>query len=205
MTNECVVLDIGANFGAFSLRLANHAKRNELNVIVHAFEPNGGARELFKNNTGLNPGLTAHIKVHPFGLGALSEKRKLIVPDGNSGAARIVKEHDAHAHVVDIRVLDDLDLELNGRKIAFIKLIAGGFEGEIFNGGWRIIEVHRPVIFFEVTAKWYAEHGTSLESITDRLMANRYQLFAEYRNEIMTFDRKFFRNVDQYYILARPS
>src|SRR5689334_16311675 len=41
LANNSIVLDIGSNFGAFSLRLATYAlEKKYSNLLIHAFEPN---------------------------------------------------------------------------------------------------------------------------------------------------------------------
>lgn len=200
LNNDCVVVDIGANFGAFSLRVAKEAQRKGLRAKVHAFEPNALIRNRFEANVALNPELTSFIVLHPVGLGAETAQRSFIIPSNNSGAARIVALGADGAKVVNIRALDDISF---GHRVVFIKLIAGGFEGEIFKGAWRTIETHRPVIFFEVTVKWYQEHDTSLDEIIRRLTSLGYSFMGELKNELLPYDRKIFAEVDQYYILAR--
>lgn len=199
-----IVLDIGANVGAFALRCARAAHRRKVNAVVHAFEPNVALRNRFLDNLALNPGLGELVALHPFGLGSEAGQRAFDIPAGNTGAGRVINTKGEPALQVDIRVLDEMKSLFEGRRVAFIKLIAGGFEGEIFRGSWRVIEQHRPVIFFEVTPRWYAQHGCSVEEIIRKLTTIRYTFMAEYKNDMVPFDQVFFSTVDQYYLLATP-
>jgi FkbM family methyltransferase len=102
LTPDSVFLDIGANLGVFSLRLAPFMRHGH----AIAFEPNPNIRELFQRSIHLN-GLSQRIMVHPCGLSDSAGIMTLSVPDGHTGGASIgqVGEH-ATGVKVEVRVLD---------------------------------------------------------------------------------------------------
>ena len=161
-----MILDIGANFGGFSLRLATYACTHQYaNVQVHAFEPNPAIFQRYQDNLALNPGLANIVFVHPVGLGSQTSERSFKFDQINTGAGRVMNEIAGVTEKVTINRLDDFVESLNPPKISFIKMIVEGFEPEVFKGGWNTIRKYRPPIFFEVTPDWYAENNSSLEEI----------------------------------------
>jgi len=79
-----VFLDIGANLGVFSLRLAPMMRQGH----VYAFEPNKKIHELFSRSVHLN-GLRNLIDI--FELGASDREREMVlsVPTGHAGGASV--------------------------------------------------------------------------------------------------------------------
>jgi FkbM family methyltransferase len=203
--NDSIVLDIGANFGGFSLRLATHtAKCNYQNVQVHAFEPNPAVFKRYRNNLALNPSLANLVYTHPVGLGSEAGKQSFKVEMVNTGAGRVLKEGAKGQQEVTIQRLDDFIDTLNPSKISFIKMIVEGYEPEVFRGGWKTIRKYRPPIYFEVTPEWYAENNSSLTAILDELLPLGYELMGEYYNELIPYDASRFASLYQFNMFALP-
>lgn len=182
-----VVLDIGSNFGAFSLKLATHIIENKYSDIqIHAFEPNPLAFENYKTNLTLNAALTDIIQLHAIGLGNETGDRSFQFPEANTGAGRVVNEHEGRFSV-HLQRLDDFIDKLNPRRIAFIKLIAEGFEPEIFKGGWNTIKKHKPPVFFEVTREWWKENNSTVEEVLNALNELGYTFMIEHHNEMIPY------------------
>lgn len=203
---DSVILDIGANFGGFSLRLATYACTHKYaNVQVHAFEPNLIIFKRYQDNLVLNPVLANMVHVHPVGLGSQSSERSFKYDLVNTGAGRVMNEIDGAAKMVTIKRLDDFIEALNPPKISFIKLIVEGFEPEVFEGGWNTIRKYAPPIFFEVTPEWYAENNSSLEKILNRLIPLGYTFMGEYYNELIPYNESKFASLYQFNLLALPA
>ena len=203
--DDSVILDIGASFGGFSLRLATHAANNTYrNVQVHAFEPNPAMYKRYCDNLSLNPRLTSMVHVHPVGLGSKAGKQPFKVEAINTGAGRVLKEKAERQTEVDLLRLDDFIDELNPSGISFIKLIVEGYEPEVFKGGWNTIRKYKPPIYFEVTPEWYGENGSTLADILDVLVPLGYQLKGEYYNELIPYDPKKFASLYQFNLFAMP-
>lgn len=204
---DSVILDIGANFGGFSLRLASYARAKDCHgVHIHAFEPNPIIFKRYQDNLALNPVLGNMVLVHPVGLGSQSSERSFKYDLVNTGAGRVMNEvaTEAGAAKVTIRRLDDFIETLNPPKISFVKMIVEGFEPEVFKGGWNTIRKYRPPIFFEVTPAWYAENNSSLEEILSQLIPLGYTFQGEYYNELIPYDLSKFSSLYQFNLLALP-
>jgi FkbM family methyltransferase len=179
-----VVLDIGANFGAFSLKLATHVITHNLKgITIHAFEPNPHVSRNYVNNLELNPHLKPIINLHKTGLGEKKGSMSFAVPQANSGAGRIVDASKGE-FTIEVKTLDSIVDDLSPKHISFIKLIVEGFEPEVFRGGWKTIEKYRPAIFFEVTPGWWGERGNSVHEVIDALKELGYRFWIENHNEL---------------------
>jgi FkbM family methyltransferase len=198
-----VVLDIGANFGAFSLRLATHAHLKKIeNVHIHAFEPNPLVHQLYRENLRLNAAHSEFVIPHGIGLGSETSERSFQFPEINTGAGRVVKKDISGQFSVSLRTLDDFVSELNPKHISFIKMIVEGFEPEVFKGGWKTIKKYRPPIFFEVTPDWYADNNGSLDEILDELSALGYRFKGEFHNEMIPYTPTVFKSLYQFNLMA---
>ena len=180
------ILDVGANFGAFSLRLARHVHDQRLqNVHIHAFEPNAFCIGNFYQNLALNPELHGLVSLHSFGLGSNDEDRTFDFTHRNSGAGRVV--NGVGKMPVHLKRLDDFITDLRPGKIAFIKLIAEGFEPRILEGARETIDRFRPPLFIEVTPSWWQEHNASVPMVLETLRGLGYKFLTERHNELVTF------------------
>lgn len=202
---DSVILDIGANFGGFSLRLATYASAHHYHdVQIHAFEPNPIAFNRYQGNLALNPGLANMVHIHPIGLGSQSGERSFKYDLVNTGAGRITNNTDTETTKVTIQRLDDFVEEVKPAKISFIKMIVEGFEPEVFKGGWYTIRKYRPPIFFEVTPEWYAENNSSLDEILSQLIPLGYTFMGEYYNELIPYEKSKFGTLYQFNLFAMP-
>jgi hypothetical protein len=68
--------------------------------------------------------------------------------------------------------LDDLPREL---PVSLIKLDVEGFEPEVIDGAWRLIEQDRPTIFGEFSQAWMRSRSRDLRPVLRRLEALGYR------------------------------
>jgi FkbM family methyltransferase len=160
---DTVFLDIGANLGVFSLRLAPYLRQGR----IIAFEPNDRIRDLFARSIHLN-GLRERIEI--FGCGASDEAAELVleVPQGHAGGGHV--EHalpgDTRARI-QVRPLDDVLRDLPGFQVA--KIDVEGHELHALRGMQALLSRSpRAVVLFE---KLIAHAG---------LEAPMMELFASY-------------------------
>jgi FkbM family methyltransferase len=143
-----VVLDVGANAGAFALyaKLAYHR-----DAVVHCFEPHPPTAELLRANLGAFPG----VRVHPFALGRADGEADLLLDPGSSAGNSLKPELVARpAGRVRVAVRDAGAVwdELGLGDVDVLKLDAEGCEAEILEslgprlGRVRVVlaEFHTP-------------------------------------------------------------
>lgn len=152
--NARLILDIGANFGYYSLI----ASKVNPNAEIIAFEPFPDAMEALKRNIRRN-GFT-HIKAEPSGLSDHEDEVELFYrlnPDfpgklqlaGDNTLAGGGDERNQSVVIKTFRLDDYMDRNKPG-KIDLIKIDTETLEYRIFSGGIKTLERDRPVILTEV-------------------------------------------------------
>ncbi|GAB4310576.1 MAG: hypothetical protein Kow00127_00120 [Bacteroidales bacterium] len=176
-----VVLDIGANFGWYSLLASKTAPESR----IYAFEPFIDARKALEENVKANG--SKNITVVPFALGNENIQTTLwyrINPDFPdelqlAGDNTLSADHAARSASADIKVwkLDDWMAENQPGSVDLIKVDAEGFEWEVFKGAQKTLSNHRPVILAELSpgktlqevTRFFSEHNYLFYSIGDRI------------------------------------
>lgn len=140
-----IVLDVGANFGFFSLimsRLVGPAGR------VFAFEPEPGFCERLRKHIEINS--IENVTVKPFALWNVSAVLPLI-KEGPPyfSSARVHSSTDVpdSAHSVMCKSLDDI---WDWERLDFIKIDVDGCELEVLCGASILIGKYRPIIVVEI-------------------------------------------------------
>jgi FkbM family methyltransferase len=169
-----VALDIGANLGVISLRLA---ERVGSSGQVHSFEPNPAMLSYLKCTLDANPGLP--IKVHPIALGKEEANLVLSIPQSNAGSASLVNgaaDGSVTKVEVPVRRLADFAAEHRLERIDFMKIDVEGFETEVLEGGKDLIARLRPkaIVLEEFQKPKFGKLPPSLQLLADL----GYQIYA---------------------------
>jgi FkbM family methyltransferase len=137
-----VALDIGANLGVVSLRLASRVGPDGQ---VHAFEPNPAILKYLGKTLSHNVNLP--IRLHRVALGSEEANLELSLTNGNAGMATLVGSMQKAVHdkiTVPVRRLDTILSEAGVQRIDFIKIDVEGFEAQVLLGGREAISRFRP-------------------------------------------------------------
>jgi FkbM family methyltransferase len=157
------VVDVGANYGYYSLLLADLVGPEGR---VHAIEPNPDAAALLSRSLALN-GFSERSEVHEIALGAGESEATLFVPEGEpKNAALTGGEEMARSGrrcTVRVRSLDSLIGP--DEAIGFIKIDAEGGEEAIIDGMERILATRPPPMVLEYNAARYADPRRFLERL----------------------------------------
>lgn len=125
---DSVFLDIGANLGVFSLRLAPFLRYGH----IYAFEPNRLIHELFSRSIHLN-GLKNQIELLNIGASDQTGELVLSVPEGHAGGASVVLVgSNPGDQRIMVRRIDDVLRELPAFHIA--KIDVEGHELNVLRG-----------------------------------------------------------------------
>jgi FkbM family methyltransferase len=176
------VLDIGANIGAHTLRLASLVGDTGK---VHAFEPTDFAFAKLQANLALNPALVRRVEtVHAF-LGtqaAAAPPRAIPSAWPLTGSADVHPKHFGESMLTGgartIR-LDNYLAERGGLRVDFVKLDVDGFECEVLGGAPQMLARDRPVFVMEIAPYVLVERGASLEQLIGFLAPHRYRFVTE--------------------------
>lgn len=141
--DDTVFVDVGANLGYFSLRVAQRLVRGK----VLAFEPQPGLVDLMRRTLHLN-GLRDQVEVHPVGLSDESGTLAMEIPVGHAGGAQIptqlsrrwntLKYGEVQRQSVEVRVFDEL-VPADFR-CQLVKIDVEGYELSVLRGMRRTLE-----------------------------------------------------------------
>jgi FkbM family methyltransferase len=122
---DCVVLDLGANVGLFSLIAA----RLNPNVQIYAYEPGPENADLMQINLLSNPGLKDRVNVLRKAVSGFGGKAQWSFDSDNPGASGLF--HDgSHKLEVELVSLGQV-LEETGTRKAFVKMDIEGSEYDV--------------------------------------------------------------------------
>jgi len=165
LKEDSVFMDVGANVGAYLFTLENHLKPE--NIL--AFEPN---QQLFKRLGRLFP------KVNLFSV-ALSDistiaEFKIPVINGEKVHTRgtlqtSIKEKNEEKTIlqkVEVKPLDELNINL--KRLDFIKIDVEGNEMQTLRGAKKTIEKYKPILMVEMEQRHHKENlWTLISEIAD--------------------------------------
>lgn len=153
LPDDGIVLDVGANVGVMTVRLARHLRRG----TVHAFEPNPVSREVARRlvtRLGLS-----NVVLHPFALGRASGQVEMVMPVDATvrqhGLSRVVAgpqdQTAGDRFVVECRALDDLAPILPaGVPVRGLKIDVEDSEADVLEGARGLLLAHRPLVYSEL-------------------------------------------------------
>ncbi len=177
-----LVLDIGANIGAHTLRLA---KLVGPNGRVMAFEPTDFAFGKLRRNLDLNPSLASRVEAsHCF----LTATDGTSVPHAIYSSWPLAVEAGLHSkHLgremetksAQARSLDSVLAERADRKVQLVKLDVDGFECDVLRGATKLLRDVRPIFVMELAPYVLEERGTSLDQLLSYFIPNGYRFYDE--------------------------
>lgn len=170
------VIDIGANYGWYSLLMASAVGAGGR---VWAIEPVPPMLERLRANLALNPG--APVDVKPFALGEEAGAANLHLFEGlvhGHASMSALGRSDFVEHETSVQVLDQL-LEDEERAPALIKLDVEGAELSVLRGARRCLDADdAPIWMIEVNAETAAAFGYRPADLLAELEAVRdHQIF----------------------------
>jgi FkbM family methyltransferase len=165
------VLDVGANFGYYSVVCADAVGPTG---AVHAFEPDPAAFELLTANADAN-GLADRIHVHRFAVGDHDGTVSYHLAEEAAFSGLTSTGRSATRGVVEVRLrsLDSFAVDHGIEQIDALKIDVEGHEAEVLRGARRLLQRSAdPLIMLEVTAK------NLTEAARDALTGALAELFA---------------------------
>jgi FkbM family methyltransferase len=159
-----VVLDVGANIGFYTVRLARELQRLG-GGTVHAFEPIPANARRLAYNVSANE-LDAIVRVHEVALGthdgriAFHTENEYSASTGNAAmiGAAVAPAFGADAEAT-VTTLDGFAARAGITSCALLKLDVEGAECDVLRGGAATIARARPVILAEYNAFWARQFG----------------------------------------------
>lgn len=169
VNSGCVVFDIGANTGFYTL-LAGVVDQS---VKIHSFEPVPAIKRILEENVRLNGMGSDRVRINAQALGSECGKSEFYLPQNDHGlvetSASLNKDfRGAHSSTieVDVTTIDSYMEQNHLQKIDLIKVDVESMEHIVLGGALSTLTRHRPVIFIEVldTADCVALNSIANES-----------------------------------------
>jgi FkbM family methyltransferase len=186
------VSDIGANFGWYSMLLAQRVGENG---EVYSFEPNPIMYQVLKKNIELN-----HFQERVFaeckGVGESRSALPFAVAEGENGLGRVLSAEEMQSgsatpsQMIDVAPLDELLSHKIG-KIAFMKIDVEGFEPFVILGGKKIFESENPPVLqieYNSEALLTRGHRVAME-FTNYINAMEAQIYEGQSGRLIRIDR----------------
>jgi FkbM family methyltransferase len=180
ITKGNTVLDIGANIGAHSLKLAELV--GETGRVL-CYEPTDYAFGKLQRNFKLNPSLQSRATcIQAF----LGDGNNACRPDSIPSSWSLVGQANDKLHPIHFGTYNSLDkarettigesmIENGVKKVDFVKLDVDGFELPILRGAEEILNKDRPCILMEFAPYIYEEHGYTLHELAEFLQRLGYE------------------------------
>lgn len=174
LASNPVVLDVGANVGAWTVPLA---RRLGSRARVYAFEPVPANRARLE--TAIIANALGNVTVSPLALGDGTRQVDMwlrsSVTGAGSGTAAIVPAGQGHL-TASMCEMDDWVVRTGLTRLDFIKLDVEGAELMVLAGAQQTVTRFRPLILAEFDAYWMSTHGLSAPDVSRWAAANAYRL-----------------------------
>jgi FkbM family methyltransferase len=166
-----VALDIGANIGAHTLRLA---KLVGAAGRVYAFEPTSWAYAKLQHNAALNAGY--QLTLEKIGLADFDGTRRLRI-----GTRFLLNRGKEDFDEEDIRFmrLDDYLAGQAVERVDFVKIDVDGFDYKVLSGAVASLRQHRPLMIAELAPRYLAGQGDSAVALLELLHGLGYEFSLE--------------------------
>lgn len=175
MEGTSQILDIGANIGWYSVRLA---KRNR-NAVIYAFEPMPISYEFLQKNIAAN-NLGNRVRSYNYGLSDVSGVfQYFLSPTGGTNASlkNVADAKDA-SRVTGLTLTIDEWVANQNVIPDFIKCDVEGAELLVFRGAKNTLEACKPIVFSELLRKWSQPFGYHPNDMLEYFRGFGYVCFA---------------------------
>ena len=176
-----VVLDVGANVGAWTIPLARQIGTAG---TVCAFEPVPANLRRLEQSIALNAILNVQVSSIALGDGSRSVDMwlKSEQTGADSGTAAVVPVGTGHL-TVSMCTLDEWTASAGLQRLDFIKLDVEGAEFLVLAGATHVLKQFRPLILAEFDEYWMTTHGNSAADIARWAAAWHYRVLRWNRHE----------------------
>jgi FkbM family methyltransferase len=172
---EWVALDVGANFGYYSLLLSRASGGS---ALVHAFEPEPTLHARLREHAELNR--FANLHAHAFALSDTEGEFAFVSPAaGNEGVGHLLVSGapaTGTRRVPTLR-LDDFVRRENLARVDFLKIDVEGAEGRVLAGARETLARFRPKVLMEVNPEALAGFGLTAPALLRTLRDLGYETY----------------------------
>lgn len=171
LPEEGVIVDVGANIGLHSIKLAKRVK----SIRVHAFEPVSSTMAALRRNIRRNH---ADERIAPHHMAISDQDGELRLTAGFSPGNFVIPNGagvaSAGLETVKARRLDSILPELGASRVDLIKCDVEGHELAVLGGATETLHRHRPRVFVEIMDRHARRYGHSTHEVFELLANHGY-------------------------------
>jgi len=173
---NAIVLDIGANIGTTTLKLAKKANKGK----VISYEPSKPTFERLRENVAMNN--FANIFPQNTGIGdSIAEFPLHNIDVTNPGMNRIIQDQSRipdgiPAETIRITTLENSMRAIGIDKIDAIKIDVEGFEYQVINGSLELLKKNKPFLFIELIDDNLKNNNCNANQFVGLLRALNYKI-----------------------------
>ena len=177
------IIDIGANIGSVSLKLAKIFEDSK----IFAIEPTNYAYDKLSKNLSLNKELENKVFLRQLFI-TNSKKPDEVWSSWNFDNSN--KKHQKHLGTLKkikqntYLKLDQFIKNENLNNVDFIKLDVDGYELDVLTSGEDFLKKNKPIIFVEIAPYLYSEFGYSCQELIKFILKLNYSFLDENINEV---------------------
>jgi len=175
-----VAMDIGANFGYHTFRMA---RRVQDIGMVYAFEPTEWAFEKLQRNASINA--FNNIRYFKVGLGDMDNPKVRIC---FQSSYRLDGTKVNAAEEINVVKLDTFCKQSGIQKVDFIKLDVDGYEGKVVRGAYETLRSSRPIVLMEINPEILLGQGDDYIDLISILVACNYTFKSNGRLPVPNLD-----------------
>lgn len=171
-----VFLDIGANLGFYSLRLAQALGTA---CEIHAFEPHPKTNALLQRHIVAN-GFQANVHPHQLGVSDHAGTARMVQRGDNSGATRLEgggNSRGSDAFDITTTTIDAFADAHDLDRLDAVKMDVEGFEAHVLRGGRQSIARWKPTMIVEFWVPGLQAAGSSCEEVASVMRELGYRFY----------------------------
>jgi FkbM family methyltransferase len=172
-------IDVGANFGYFTLILARLVGATG---HVCAFEPTNHYRQRLNRHLVAN-GSPINVSVFPFGLSDAVRDTQIGLVESSASCHNPENTELFGTETIALRRLDDLFSAGLVPKANFVKVDIDGHEPFFFAGATELLQATRPILLVEFSESNLEVAGSSALALKEQIESIEYTLFSESTGE----------------------
>ena len=165
------LVDLGANIGLVSLRLAAATSCRTISI-----EPQPGVRHLLESNAKIN-GLEKRVRIVPEAVGESSGEIDFFINPRHPAGSSVRECPGCEKLQIQVRPLGELVSQEEWRNTAAMKVDIEGYEPEAFRGALPLFKIARPPIVFEINSQALSERNLSPGDVSEPLRRAGYTQF----------------------------